>query len=1019
MTNPAETQSAANLNGLVQYQDEMYVVTKNDGLVTILTALDLIITQDESQRDDPAYTYLDPNNSYAIVAEDVTIVGNITLPGKSLLLYARDITLVPIQVNGGTICTTAASPPDPVAQLPAAAAPSGALSTPGTGGKAGVDGKAGAAASNSGDVDIRARFIYLGTATEGGELFESLGLTIVTDGAPGGAGQDGQDGQPGGEGGAGHSPYQYDPARGKTGGSGGAGGKGGDGGAGGAAGRINVQFIEYTYAPPSSRMASMGPTTSAVGGAGGEGGAGGKGGAGGPGGPGFHAPMVNRTGPQGYSGASGSDGTPGSNGATGANGSVAVTLMYQDYTQADLCGCYDDCGDFLPSIADKFLMSLQRAKLAYLQASISTGGDWNSVADRFAYLCAITSSVKPTQTDDNIAAAVSTFNNIYNQAAVFDARRKGGLDYFGHPPGYVPLVSYSAYKSDLGGADGSGGQLATFKVIEDNFNSYFAAEQAVQNKIDAITAAQKQISAEVAGQQNKQTVLLADAAAVVQQLPAAEAACQQTEQSAVDQLQEVFDSIQAKLMFKTAKDFVSGLGTMIFDAANAYKDKSPQEAVKAVQAGIGLISQTISDVKVGTDFAVQSQYLIQSFQAVDGDSPTFSTDVYQAYQQMQQSQAAETSKMLVFVGDLDSLLNKYGLAADEKQQVDNAVGAYAAAVNAKNGLLMRYYSDCLQIAQAENRIEQLGSQSGTLGATLLAQSNPSQPAFVAAMSQFYHIVRERLLSEVNDFYRAYAYWALDTSAAPPFAGLLPYGINYNMLESAYSDISQNYTNVLETFLASPSVTPALVPANTDCLDVPSGAPALGVAYHIDNSQGLLDAFRQVQTVGQTQLHVMYFRVALDGGAPAGSPEVPPPFQNRYDVRLLLARPWLVGVDPGSNGISLELTQMGAETIYDLSAGHAPHDFTHEPKPLFFQYQSGTDNQFHIQTDAKLGNVSANDAATNDYQEYAPIGPFAVWKLAMEADAAIDLSSLKEVVIDFWVQFQESLTVAETRSSTSA
>lgn len=347
-------------------------------------------------------------------------------------------------------------------------------------------------------------------------------LVILAQGGTGGRGQDGHPGMEGAKGENGRPTSTYvvaDPAgrfttppetagqKGKPGGQGGDAGHSGNGGAGGT---IALNFMKA--APVSILLladagAGGAPATPGARGRGGEGGDGAD----------FYVHMYNsneveqESGPDGPRGDDGpmasflgNRGNPGTAGKIEANGAKVEGMGAKTFPAYS----YDKMA--LSMKLDQLLMIQRIGKLTYLNAD--SDADYQLAAALFLWLC----NVNPDSvTKGNNALTVQDRNAraaIGNSARVEMLRIQRGLDYFGHPYNWAPILSLHHNQKRVTEL------ISLGKIVEDQVKIYEDTNKSVAEKLAALNTTVAQLNGDLAKTEAANVVLQA-------QIEAAENAC--------------------------------------------------------------------------------------------------------------------------------------------------------------------------------------------------------------------------------------------------------------------------------------------------------------------------------------------------------------------------------------------------------------------------------------------------------------------------------------------------------------
>ena len=444
-------------------------------------------------------------------------------------------------------------------------------------------------------------------------------LVILAQGGTGGRGQDGHPGMQGAKGENGRPTSTYvvmDPAgrfttppetygqKGKPGGQGGDAGHSADGGAGGT---ILLNFMKA--APVSILLLA----DAGAGGAPANPGARGTGGDGGDGAE-FYAHVYNSNeveleagpdGPRGDEGPAasflGNRGNAGTAGKIEANGTKVEGMGAKQFPSYS----YDKMA--LSMKLDQLLMVQRIGKLTFLNAD--SDADYQLAAALFLWLC----NVNPDSvTKGNNALSVQDRNAraaICSSARVEMLRIQRGLDYFGHPYNWAPVLSLRHNQKRVTELIGLG------KIVEDQIKIYDDTNKSVAEKIAALNATVTELTRDL-GKTNAANDVLQ------KQIEAAENACTSLQKDIEKQVevmklgqQAIEDEIHNKIeqqcnlenVINVTKALVT-VGSGAFDVVGAIKggkelldifDEAKKAAATIGQAKdvIEKIQKTVGDLK--------------------------------------------------------------------------------------------------------------------------------------------------------------------------------------------------------------------------------------------------------------------------------------------------------------------------------------------------------------------------------------------------------------------------------------
>jgi|GEM_PF-2698231 len=678
--------------------EDAYQRDDSSGDTTIITGLYLNLTQD-----------LLPANKHLIVFADVIAIKTaLTLPGRNMTLYARQLVS-----EGGSIDLTAPPIPAGIGNYnPGDRARDGETgANRGDNGKRGDDGANGREGTWGSTMTIYAESQH-GT------------LTIKCKGGAGGRGQDagnGGVGQQGRDGDDAQISGGYDqrverqPTSGGAGGNGGNGGNGGRGGNGGSGGNLTLGIIR-----------KLGTVTADLsGGAGGAGGGYGKGSGGGPGGVGGRFadcktsgryPMIqticrhtnNRaaSGPQGVL-----VGTHGAMGASAQQGPSGVNMT-------------------ITSVKAMFVQNLKMPYRALLlrQAEMSyMNGDYRIASNLLEWLRFVAG-------DD----AGST--QIRLRAEVLLTQLHQGLNYYGRLPHHVPLVTLDYYKNQLTSL------LLLGQNIENARNAYNNQQATREARLAAIDTA----ITEAAKMQDKLKESLVQFETQGSQL-----------QDEILQL-SIARSKQRDVMMASAAAFKRA----VTDKAQgcSFEDllKFATTVIsvgKAVYGDYTAISGAIGSLKNVTATLDGLQNAIKHLQTLQKSVSDIATQ-WQTLKTELSDATPDVSKIVAEQDEFDKMIKPY-LDMPEAQEYSKSVHDYLGvvqAVNKKlldyNGMLVSRLGMTVQIAQKASELDDIRSRR--------AQTpDPTAQHFRTYMAATYEDIRKHIMRYLFEEYTAYRYWALE------------------------------------------------------------------------------------------------------------------------------------------------------------------------------------------------------------------------------------------------------------------
>lgn len=451
-----------------------------------------------------------------VYADTVEIGDRLVLPGKNVGIFARKVKLT----KSASIDVAGATAKD---NYKPADLPQQKDMNRGAKGSPGANGSSGEAAGNVtiiADELVGAADVPFGTPLLKNltlaELDRELkggapNLVIFAQGGTGGRGQDGHPGMEGAKGENGRQTSAYivmDPGgryktppetagqKGKTGGQGGDAGHSGNGGAGG------VIVLNFMKAAPVSILLTA---DAGAGGAQAAPGARGRGGEGGDGAE-FYVHVYNsnevelEAGPDGPRGDEGPVASfQGNHGNAGTAGKVEANGAKVESTGPKTLPAYSYDKMALSMKLDQLLMVQRIGKLTFLNAD--SDADYQLAASLFLWLCNV---CPDSVTKANNALTVQDRNAraaICSSARVEMLRIQRGLDYFGHPYNWAPVLSLRHNQKRVTELIGLG------KIVEQQLDIYNDTNKSVAEKLAALNATVAELTRDLAKTENANAVL--------------------------------------------------------------------------------------------------------------------------------------------------------------------------------------------------------------------------------------------------------------------------------------------------------------------------------------------------------------------------------------------------------------------------------------------------------------------------------------------------------------------------------
>ena len=286
-----------------------------------------------------------------------------------------------------------------------------------------------------------------------------------------------------------------------------------------------------------------------------------------------------------------------------------------------------------------------------------------------------------------------------------------------------------------------------------------------------------------------------------------------------------------------------------------------------------------------------------------------------------------------------------------------------------------------RLGDLQGQLTKLNADKDATAIELARSEQPGLPRRVAAFDNLYNRVRDTSLKSLYSMGRAYSFWALKsydelTKVCKLFD---PDSIDHATLSSAMTQIEEDCATEIEGCKSSLREA-ALPDAGAD----PKVATGIIVTLTKESNPEFIESLKNEQ-VARFEL-----------------PATHPSFGGMANVRVTTVRAWIYGMKTGNTGNDLHdvaITHCGPETI--ITTDKKQIGFKHDPVTVMFRYDAskGVGDPRAIFE----GRGGTHDGVILE-NNYAPIGPFTHWRLAIleEKNPKLDLKGLDKVVMEFHV-----------------
>jgi len=965
------------------------------GKTTIVTARDLTIAQG-----DPGGVYwsVNPSRDLEIYANHLTISGPISLPGRSVTIFARTLH-VPAGLPSAISVSVGKSTVDPETivivplEAPAAGSVKGDPTKPwlfsfpvSASGSTGSSGVCGARGGDAGSISIRIGGLHLESP---------LLLSAV-----GGQGGKGQTGQTGGKGGRGRDgmkgkelwdqlvaweiipafwnrdhrwPYvdrmiatRFSPApilqvllSGYTGGNGGSGGRGGDGGPGGKGGKVEVVFAEALDATNS------GLTIDVAGGAKGEPGAGGAPGPPGDGGSSYECDTDEDKGdpPHGPSGGWGPRGSGIDPATTPPPASAGTAVMNKSPVP------YGDLFKYA-DVSGYWSMLLERSRDLYLSAHprFNPGGFANTAHA----LNWISDVLRPNV--GALASRAPLFQTTLDQATTLLSRLRpdaaSHLDVFGHDFNYVPLPSFAFYTGVLDTL------LPAYKELEEASDAIFSNLNDRAQLRDHLTVIRDGATATI----NWKNQQLKDAwdqlDHVTAAIQAADLLIPAKRVALLGDLKGLEQAVTEWARCTAIGAVVKGFETCAFVPPIAEGGVAP---AGIAMAGVQGIDVMLANFTSSSGLQIEKRNLIGRIENVEGTIASLQEGYAQVNGLITENDP-NGAKLLGTANQLDRLLQDLATKVPGVSACREALDDFVGAVQARNQQILSYNQLVARMMQLHLDIKDAQAHVAVVNSEIGGTVDPALSDLAAATSRISQGVRERVLFMFYMASRAYSFLTFqDDDSLFNAVGLS------NPVEIRYSPTLSGARAYLATNFAG-----AVQEAGGDLTSFPASGLSSPVRIRIDDPGKLAD----FKLTGSLRFEIS-----------ATSKVGPPLLLGWRKVRVSLARPWVEGLRPrnqdpkkGPETVTAWIFREGAwgDRFLIDEAGHQK-SFVYDRTGVPFTYLTGGAfmDPATMVSDAVITGKDQNST-------YALVGPFGAWHIKVDQEA-FDLTGVTGVTLELFGQ----------------
>ena len=868
--------------------------------------------------------FKDVNVHYIIHADTIHLRENLEIPGRNVALNARIISS-DSQITINTSYTKV-----PVEDYENNPAKSGTVKpNKGANGEDGAHGKDGGHGIAGGHIVLVAERYELG-----GEL------RLIASGGPGGRGQHGGDGAAGTDGEAGKDAevgffWNDDPTAGKNAGDGGNGGNAGKSGNGGNGGDILVGYVESAredlitlYSEAGQAGADAEP---------GSGKSGGKGGLGGriikygPG-RGDRAPVPYISNERTYSGTDGKSGHDGARAASAVPGK-AGQLEKMLIEHAQFHGSPIEHGSvkeefikfyqqgILCASLEQQMLTIHKASVAYMAGSEESLTEaavlltWliHTLPDEGWFDQMRARQVQTTAFMEQLFTDSVQWLALRSKAVILLAQLGQGLDYFGNPWNWTPLMPLNEYQkrgSDL---------ITAAKQAEDLYIEYMQAQNNQQNR---------------EGTLKKALSITADNIVLMEDDRAKSITARSELKTEMDSMLSNLSEKENELA-KSANEFVEALKMQLaLDSLKATFD--------LVVNGVALVTNVTPAITAlragGAIYSAVNSYFESESKAADSGTSTELTDKEKKKKEAALSKSMDNVKKVFSSGyaiyqsgselidiakQMEQARDKFGYRASmvtmtreefesmlepvykkvSKEKVENyrkAFYDYLNVVESYQGKVQTYNAKFLEEEKLLADATRLRAEDERLRQALGKQVDPSLPLFHTYIFSMYNDAKQNLIDFLYQEYQAFRYMVLGHDLFPQIRG------------SHVAELSQIHATITNKIIeaVNHSETPIQTYRNITV---------------ILNEATYPEQFRALREHKQA-----FFALSLDNKA------VREKIAGKAHMTASQCQVQLPGARLDSGNVHVRFAHMGSSTFLDPQGER--FDFVHKKSKGFYEYQ---------------------------------------------------------------------------------
>jgi hypothetical protein len=548
------------------------------------------------------------------------------------------------------------------------------------------------------------------------------------------------------------------------------------------------------------------------------------------------------------------------------------------------------------------------------------------------------------------------------------------LDYYGYAWNHVPMGSLAFYKGETDRL------LASLKEIEGSYDLYLSASRtAEQRRSDYVTALDKtKALRDVLEEERKNTEDMIKG--TVSDFNATQTEVEQAWGILIEKMRGFSSKIQKCFGVPSAEQLAGVMLNLSFMPEKGYA-VAAMTGSQALTAGSETV-QALSKVTMDDGSQIDKSLVINRLDVMGKDV----TDLGAAYTVSRNfiQRDAGVYRLIQKAEAFDEFCrNFYNEGARDAQ---TAMDDYIRKIKYRNAKIDEYNALWARLGDLQGQLAAVKADLDSKAIALARTQNPSLPHRVAAFGNVYNRVRDAALRKLYSMGRAYSFWALkDYDELARVCKLAdPDSIDYKSLKDAMGTIEEDCAGEIETWMSE--LRQAAMP---DLDAVPLTARGITVTLTKDSDPEFIESLKS------------------KGVALFDLPPTHESFGGKINVRVRKVRAWIYGLKTGNDVHDVIITHCGPETI--RTPAGKPIDFQHDRVSVIFRYDAAIG-----QEDPRAifqGREGCHDGVILEHN-YAPIGPFTHWRLAIPGDSnkkPLDRSGINKVVMEFHIIAQPLAT----------